>query len=110
MRAVVRMIFLLSLLVTKSYGFLMISLRPGEVTVAPGEKVTLFCAVDDDYEWCKFYHPSGEFCDFEWKRRKGNITMQECQLVGRVEFHGAYDDRECGITFTAGVQDAGTWR
>ena len=104
------MIFLLSLLVTKSYGFLMISSRPGQVTVAPGEKVTLFCAVDDDYEWCKIYHPSGEFCDFEWKRRKGNITMQECQLAGRVEFHGAYDDRECGITFTAGVQDTGTWR
>ena len=65
-------------------GFLITSSRPGQVTVAPGEEVTLFCAVDDDYEWCKFYHPGGQFCDFEWKRRKGNITMQECQLAGRV--------------------------
>ena len=108
-------------------GFFLTTSRPGKVTVAPGDKVTLFCAVDDDYEWCKFYNPSGQFCDFEWKRRKGNITMQECQFAGRVimgmscvccfctnvfqvKFHGAYDDRECGITFTAGMQDTGTWK
>ena len=65
-------------------GFFLTTSRPGKVTVAPGDKVTLFCAVDDDYEWCKFYNPSGQFCDFEWKRRKGNITMQECQFAGRV--------------------------
>merc|ERR1712013_171008 len=91
-------------------GFFLTTSRPGKVKVAPGDKVTLFCAVDDDYEWCKFYNPSGQFCDFEWKRRKGNITMQECQFAGRVKFHGAYDDRECGITFTAGMQDTGTWK
>ena len=54
------------------------------ILVTPGHTVTLFCAVDDDYEWCKFYHPSGTFCDFEWKRSKKNITMQECALHDRV--------------------------
>ena len=72
------------LLATSSSGFLITEAEPGLVLVSPGQKVTLFCAVDDDYEWCKFYHPDGRFCDFEWKRRKGNITMQECQLAGKV--------------------------
>ena len=78
------MIFLLSLILGCSSGFQIITSRPGKITVAPGEKVTLFCAVDDDYEWCKFYHPNGKFCDFEWKRHHGNITMQECQLADKV--------------------------
>ena len=78
--------------------------------VSSGETVTLFCAVDDDYEWCKFYHPSGEFCDFEWKRSEGNITIQECGLGERVAFHGQYDDKECGITFTARDGDTGMWK
>ena len=80
------MIFLLSLILGCSSGFQIITSRPGKITVSPGEKVTLFCAVDDDYEWCKFYHPSGQFCDFEWKRNVGNITMQECALHDRVGF------------------------
>jgi hypothetical protein len=75
---------LLSLILGCSSGSLIITSRPGKITVAPGEKVTLFCAVDDDYEWCKFYHPDGRFCDFEWKRSKDNITMQECQLADKV--------------------------
>ena len=78
--------------------------------MAPGDKVTLFCAVDDDYEWCKFYHPSGEFCDFEWKRSENNITMQECGLHERVQFHGQYEDKECGVTFRAEEGDTGVWR
>ena len=81
---VTRRIYLLLLIVGYSSGFLITSSRPGQITVAPGDKVTLFCAVDDDYEWCKFHHPDGKFCDFEWKRRKGNITMQECQLAGKL--------------------------
>ena len=86
-KSVTTMIYLfifLSLYQSHTIGFFLTTSRPGKVTVAPGEKVTLFCAVDDDYEWCKFYNPSGQFCDFEWKRRKGNITTQECQLADKV--------------------------
>merc|ERR1712226_1507508 len=36
--------------------------------------------------------------------------MQECALHDRVSFHGAYDDKECGITFTATDQDTGLWK
>lgn len=107
---IISLVTFVTLYQSQVMGFFLTTSRPGKVTVAPGDKVTLFCAVDDDYEWCKFYNPGGQFCDFEWKRRKGNITMQECQFAGRVEFHGAYDDRECGITFTAGMQDTGTWK
>ena len=82
----------------------------GVLVVAPGDRVTLFCAVDDDYEWFKFYHPSGEFCDFEWKRSENNITMQECWLQGRVEFYGEYEKKECGVAFRAEEGDTGVWR
>merc|ERR1711942_363784 len=91
-------------------GFLITKAEPGLVVVSPGESVTLFCAVDDHYEWCKWFHPGGQFCDFEWKRSEDNITMQECALHDRVAFHGKYDDKECGITFTAQQQDTGLWR
>jgi len=57
-------------------GFLITKAEPGVVVVSPGESVTLFCAVDDHYEWCKWFHPGGQFCDFEWKRNEDNITMQ----------------------------------
>jgi len=103
-------ILVVLLLLHFSSGFLITEAEPGLVRVAPGAIVTLFCAVDDDYEWCKFYHPSGQFCDFEWKRSAGNITMQECALHDRVSFHGKYDDRECGITFTATEEDTGIWK
>jgi len=92
-------------------GFLITRAEPGVLVVAPGEEVTLSCAVDDHYEWCKWFHPGGQFCDFEWKRSQGNITMQECSdLQDRVSFHGIYDDMECGITFTAQEGDTGTWK
>eukprot|EP00092_Neocalanus_flemingeri_P034116 GFUD01037099.1.p1 GENE.GFUD01037099.1~~GFUD01037099.1.p1 ORF type:complete len:298 (-),score=78.20 GFUD01037099.1:15-908(-) len=93
-----------------SSAFWMTDAEPSVIRVAPGDTVTLFCAVDDDYEWCKFYHPSGSFCDFEWKRSTGNITRQTCGLSDRVRFHGKYDDRECGITFTATEEDTGIWK
>merc|ERR1719187_554905 len=92
-------------------GFLITRAEPGILVVAPGEKVTLSCAVDDHYEWCKWFHPGGQFCDFEWKRSQNNITMQECSdLQDRVSFHGIYDDKECGITFTAQEEDTGIWK
>eukprot|EP00092_Neocalanus_flemingeri_P035166 GFUD01038270.1.p1 GENE.GFUD01038270.1~~GFUD01038270.1.p1 ORF type:complete len:309 (-),score=87.92 GFUD01038270.1:31-957(-) len=103
-------ILLVFLLLHCSSGFLITEAEPGVIRVSPGDTVTLFCAVDDDYEWCKFYHPSGRFCDFEWKRSESNITMQTCGLSDRVSFHGKYDDRECGITFTANEGDTGIWK
>jgi len=107
----VMMIVTLLLMMTQSgQGFLITKAEPGVVVVSPGERVTLFCAVDDHYEWCKWFHPGGQFCDFEWKRSEDNITMQECALHDRVAFHGKYDDKECGITFTAQQQDTGLWR
>jgi len=106
----VRRILVALLMANSSSAFLITKSEPGRVVVAPGDKVTLFCAVDDDYEWCKWYNPAGDFCDFEWKRSEGNITMQECGMFEKLSFHGAYDDKECGITFTAQVGDTGTWK
>ena len=51
------------LLVYGSDAFLITKAEPGVVVVAPGAQVTLFCAVDDHYEWCKFDHPGGGECD-----------------------------------------------
>merc|ERR1711892_1248529 len=36
--------------------------------------------------------------------------MQECGMFEKLSFHGAYDDKECGITFTAQAGDTGTWK
>jgi len=105
-----RIILVALLMVKSSRSFLITKAEPGRVVVAPGDKVTLFCAVDDDYEWCKWYNPAGDFCDFEWKRSEGNITMQECGMFEKLSFHGAYDDKECGVSFTAQAGDSGTWR
>merc|ERR1711970_1683713 len=71
---------------------------------------SLSCSVDTHYEWCKFYSPSRQECDFEWKRVQNNITMQGCALRHRVSFHGKYDDRQCGITFIATEGDTGIWK
>jgi len=98
------------MMIQSCQGFMITKAEPGVVVVSPGERVTLFCAVDDHYEWCKWFHPGGQFCDFEWKRSEKNITMQECALHDRISFHGNYDLMECGITFTAQEQDTGLWR
>ena len=74
-------------------GFMIVEAEPGLLVVAPGETVTLMCRVDDHYEWCKWHHPGGEFCDFEWKRKQDNITMQECeQLRNRVGSYNIFND------------------
>ena len=79
------MIFLGTLLILRSSsGFLITLVEPSLLLVSPGARVNLSCTVDSHYEWCKFYNPSGEFCDFEWKRSENNITMQECALHNRV--------------------------
>jgi len=91
-------------------AFLITDAEPGIILVAPGTPVTLSCTVDDHYEWCKWFNPKGEFCDFEWKRNENNITMQECELSSKVSFSGVYDDMQCGITFTASEEDTGIWK
>ena len=94
-----------------SSGFLITEAEPGLVRVAPGATVTLFCAVDDDYEWCKFYHPSGQFCDFEWKRSIWNVTQTECAgMEDRVSFAGSYEDHECALLVNSAEEsDRGLW-
>jgi len=105
---------LLALALGKVSSFLIIDAEPGIVIKAPGELVTLFCAVDEDYEYCKFISPdSKRICDFEWKRNEGNITMQQCDLdvsKKNVSFHGKYNDKECGMSFIAGEEDTGMWK
>jgi len=91
-------------------AFLITDAEPGIILVAPGTPVTLSCTVDDHYEWCKWFNPKGEFCDFEWKRKEGNITMQECALSNKVSFSGVYENMQCGITFTASEEDTGIWK
>jgi len=96
----------------QSSAFSIISAEPGEVLVRPGDSVRLLCVVDDHYEWCKFYHPSQGYCDYEWKRMSNNITRQECalKLSTRLVFIGLYDDRQCGVEFTATTEDTGVWK
>ena len=79
-------IILALLLLDYSSGFSMIDARPGLLLVSPGDRVTLACTVDDHYEWCKFYHPGGGECDFEWKRSQNNITMQMFDIANMVSF------------------------
>jgi len=110
----VLVVFLAALLSCAS-PFLITDAEPGIVVVAPGEKVTLKCEVDDHYEYCKFISPQNKpnstdpmICDLEWKRDKNNITIQNCDF--EVEFHGKYDDRQCGITFVSTEKDTGVWK
>jgi len=93
-------------------AFSIISAEPSEVLVRPGDTVRLLCKADGHYEWCKIYHPSQDYCDFEWKRLTGNITRQDCavSLSTRLVFHGVYNDQQCGVAFTATNKDTGEWR
>ena len=100
----------LPLLVASSEGFLMTRVEPGFVEKKTGESVSLLCQVkkpkkrkknwlkpkllimfsqvDEAYEFCKWINPQQQECDFEWKRLKGNITRQRCQIsdkVGEIE-------------------------
>ena len=95
---VIMMVTVLLMMTQSGQGFLITKAEPGVVVVGPGESVTLFCAVDDHYEWCKWFHPGGQFCDFEWKRSENNMTIKDCALHERVSFHGEYDNKECDIT------------
>jgi len=103
---------LLLLFLHQSSAFSITSAEPSEVLVRPGDTVRMLCVVDEHYEWCKFYHPSQGYCDYEWKRISNNITRQECalNLSTRLVFHGQYDDRQCGVEFKATTQDTGVWK
>lgn len=110
-------ILILLATVTQVTSFFIIKADPSLVVVEPGSKVTLFCEVDDHYEYCKFISPQKNknnenlICDLEWKRKANNITMQDCDDLKdkNVEFHGLYDDKQCGITFVASEDDNGLW-
>ena len=105
------MIVTVLLMMTQSgQGFLITKAEPGVVVVNPGERVALFCTVDDQFELCKWFHPGGQFCDFWWNRRKGKIDMQDCPLHNRISSYWDYNKYQCGISFTAQQQDTGLWR
>jgi len=94
-------------------AFLIIDAEPGLVVVEPGSVVKLSCVVDSDYEYCMWHSPANKMCDFEWKRSEDNITMQDCPLNEdhqKISFHGKYDDRTCGISFIATLEDTGIWK
>jgi len=67
-------------LMSTASSFLIIDAEPGLVVVEPGQLVQLSCTVDSDYEYCMWFSPHQQICDFEWKRSEDNITMQECPL------------------------------
>lgn len=100
-------------LISTVSSFLIIDAEPGLVVLEPGQLVQLSCIVDSDYEYCMWFSPQQQICDFEWKRSEDNITMQECPLNEnhqKISFHGKYDDRQCGISFIATEKDTGIWR
>ena len=41
----------------------------------------------------------GNSCDFEWKKRSGNVEKQTCSLGDRVRYVGNYDAHECKVSF-----------
>ena len=79
-------LIVLLLLLQQSSAFSILSAVPTESLVKPGDTVRLLCVVDGHYEWCKFYHPEGGECDFEWKRSQNNITMQMFDIANMVSF------------------------
>jgi len=97
-------------LISSSSGYNMVKVDPGFVSVAPGETTRLLCGTDGHWEYCKWYSPGGQDCDFEWKRMTNSVEKQACSLGDHVEFTGEYNDKECGIIIN-NVQDAdaGLW-
>ena len=99
------------LLIASGESFLMTKVKPGQVSVQPGEEINFLCVVDSAYEFCRWYNPQQQHCDFEWKRMSGNITTQKCQFPDKVAFHGLFPLNECGIRInSASVEDTGKWR
>ena len=80
------------------------------VSVKEGDSFTLFCAVDDYWEWCKFSH-ADKFCDYQWKKNVWNVTVLNCDdYAGRAEFVADYDQYQCGMKLSnVGLEDAGKW-
>jgi len=97
-------------LISSSSGYNMVKVDPGFVSVAPGETTRLLCGTDGHWEYCKWYSPGGQDCDFEWKRMTNSVEKQACSLGNHVEFTGEYNDKECGIIInTVQDADAGLW-
>ena len=93
-----------------SQAFDLLEVKPEKATVKEGSSVTLFCAVDTYWEWCKFSHVA-KVCDYQWTRAAWNVTTLNCDDFGpRVEFVGDYGQKECAIKLSnVGVEDAGRW-
>ena len=64
------------LLIASGESFLMTRVKPGLVTVQPGEEINLLCVVDSAYELCTWYNPQHQHCDFEWKRMSGHSVSK----------------------------------
>ncbi|XP_059094922.1 uncharacterized protein LOC131889766 [Tigriopus californicus] len=91
-------------------AFEVTAISPKSISVKEGKDLAIKCVVDDWWEWCTFKH-SGRKCDFEWSNQARNVTVLDCQdFEGRFEFHGRYNNYECGIVLH-GVEeaDAGEW-
>merc|ERR1711872_738576 len=81
------------------------------ISVNQGGQFLLSCQADSSYEFCTFRSPSGQFCDFEWKRSIWNISQADCEgLEERVIFAGSYNDHQCALLVQGAAEsDQGLW-
>ena len=105
----VKCLFVFSLAVV-SNAFDIIEVKPEQVSVKEGDSVTLFCATDNYWEWCKFSH-ADKICDYEWKKAEWNVTVLNCDdYADRAEFVADYDQYQCAMRLSKiGPEDAGKW-
>ena len=103
-------LFVFSLAVVSSNAFGLVEVRPEQVSVNEGDSVTLFCAVDTYWEWCKFSH-ADKVCDYEWRKDVWNVTELNCEdFASRAEFAADYDQYQCAMKLSnVGLEDAGKW-
>ena len=82
-----------------------------DFTVKTGDQFFISCQADSAYEFCKFRSPTGQFCDYEWKRNVWNVTQTDCEgLEDRVTFAGSYEDHECALMVYGAIEsDRGLW-
>merc|ERR1712013_306675 len=76
-----------------------------------GTEFDVLCQTDSFYEFCIFVSPIGQRCEFEWRRKKWNISRSDClELELRTSFVGTYNEHQCGIRVrNARPSDSGIW-